>query len=154
MSYVALETILKLGNPTKSKSRFTKSFFNGTICPLNQVLTCDPLGGIERPHTSYQIFCPSIIPKWPLSKWIVKTLLDVKGRSGTIMENCLCWKERYNKTVNCLCSRTTSVLFDCGLNCLPKVFDIGLQLSLRVKRYSCCTRTVNNSIMSHRRSQG
>ena len=108
---MALETILKLGNPTNSKSRFTKSFSNGTICPLNQGLTRDPLGGIERPHTSYQIFCPSIILKWPLSKWIVKTLLDVKGRSGTIMENCLFWKERYNKSVNCLCSRTTSVFF-------------------------------------------
>jgi hypothetical protein len=69
------ETILKLGNALKSKSIFTKSKIGwGTMyfhLHLLPGLYTEPTGDLL---TLGRIFSPSIILKFPLSTFVVKTL--------------------------------------------------------------------------------
>ena len=82
------ETILKLENPIKSKSKFTKSKIGWGAFPLHPLpgFYPEPTGGLL---TLARIFSPSIILKSPLSKFVVKTLSNISvilWRSVLLME--------------------------------------------------------------------
>ena len=78
-----IEIVLKLGSLFKSKSKFTNSIFGRGSSPLDSlpVLCSGPTGELEQPQTPGQIFCLSIILKYPPIK-ICSDNTELKGGKG------------------------------------------------------------------------